>query len=110
MGRWRGRDDALLKMVAGTATLAGMREHLPPEIDMRPDGSFVDPPRLPLSVKIFRIALVMAVLAVALTVAVLLIGFALFMIPVAIASALIAWGAFRYRLWRMERSGGRDLL
>lgn len=76
---------------------------------MRPDGSFVDPPTVPLSAKIFRIALVMAVLAVALTLAVLLIGFALFMIPVAIASAGVAWGAFRYRMWKMRRSvGGRS--
>ena len=83
-----------------------MSERPPPEIEMRPDGSFVDPPRVPLSAKIFRIALVVAVLAVALAVAVLLIGFALFMIPVAIASALIAWGAFRYRMWKMGNSGG----
>lgn len=88
-----------------------MKDHPPPEIDMRPDGSFVDPPRVPLSAKIFRIALVVAILAAALAGAVLLIGFALFMIPVAIASALVAWGAFRYRMWKMGGSvrGGRDI-
>jgi len=88
-----------------------MREPLPPEIEMRADGSFVDPPVIPLSAKIFRVALVLAVLAVAFSAAVLLIGFALFMIPVAIASTLIAWAAFRYRVWRMGNSfgGGRDV-
>jgi hypothetical protein len=88
-----------------------MNNHSPPEIDMRPDGSFVDPPEVPLSAKIFRIALVVAILGAALAGAVLLIGFALFMIPVAIGSAVIAWGAFRYRMWKMGRSagGGRDI-
>lgn len=87
-----------------------MKDQRPPEIEMRPDGSFVDPPRVPLSVRIFRIALVVAILAAALAGAVLLIGFALFMIPVAIASAAVAWGAFRYRMWKMGRSGGgRDI-
>ena len=88
-----------------------MNNHSPPEIEMRPDGSFVDPPSVPLSTKIFRIALVVAILGAALAGAVLLIGFALFMIPVAIGSAVIAWAAFRYRMWKMGRSvsGGRDI-
>ena len=88
-----------------------MTDHRPPEIDMRPDGSFVDPPTVPLSAKVFRIALVLAILAIALTLAVLLIGFALFMIPVAIASVGVAWGAFRYRMWKMGGSarGGRGI-
>lgn len=82
-----------------------MKDHPPPEIEMRPDGSFVDPPRVPLSAKIFRIALVVAILAAALAGAILLIGVALFMIPVAIGSAAVAWGAFRYRMWKRGRSG-----
>lgn len=88
-----------------------MKEHLPPEIEMRPDGSFVDPPALPLSAKVFRVALVVAVLAAALAGAVFLVGVALFMIPLALGSAVVAWGAFRYRMWKMGRSvgGGRDV-
>jgi hypothetical protein len=89
-----------------------MRDIQPPEIEMRPDGSFVDPRAEPLSVKIFRAAVVLAVLAIAFTAAVLLIGFALFMSPVAFGSVLVAWAAFRYRLWRMGASGSgrRDVL
>jgi len=83
-----------------------MNEHLPPEIEMRPDGSFVDPPTVPWSVRILRVAIILAVLSAALAGAILLIGFALFLIPVAIGAAVVAWAAFRYRLWKVSRSAG----
>jgi len=73
---------------------------------MRADGSFVDPPTVPLSVRILRAAIVLAVLSAALAGAILLIGFALFLIPVAIGAAVVAWAAFRYRLWKVSRSAG----
>ncbi|MSO91649.1 MAG: hypothetical protein EXR01_08845 [Acetobacteraceae bacterium] len=81
-----------------------MNDRLPPEIDMRPDGSFVDPPHLPWSAWIFRATALVATLAAALAGAVFLIGFALILIPVALGSALIAWAALRYRFWKVLRS------
>ncbi len=87
-----------------------MDDHTRPDIEMRLDGSFVDPPQVPWSARLLRYAAIAAILSVALFGALLLLGLALFMIPVAIGSVLLAWAAFRYRLWKMGRSGGgRDI-
>ena len=88
-----------------------MSEWRPPEIEMRPDGTFVDPPRLPWSVRIFRAAALLAIFAAMVAGAIFLIGFALILIPVAVTFALVAWAALRYRIWKATRSigGGRDI-
>lgn len=81
-----------------------MRNRLPPQLDMTPDGGFRQPPRAPLATRIAAIALVVAVLAGTLAVAILVFWFALALIPVAIIAALIAWAAFRVQLWRIRRA------
>ena len=70
---------------------------------MLPDGSF-RPRRPPVSARIFAWAIVIAVVAAALAIAALALWFALILIPIVLAAALIAWLAFRYQLWR---AGGR---
>jgi hypothetical protein len=47
-----------------------------------------------------------------LALAALVLWFALMLIPVAIAAALVAYGAFRWRMWRMRNSlrGHRDVV
>ncbi len=77
-----------------------------PQLDMTPDGQFVEPPSETPSEKLLRYGLVVAVLAglAALSALALWVAFAL--IPVAVVAGLIAYGAFRWRLWRLGRSGG----
>jgi hypothetical protein len=83
-----------------------------PELDMTPDGRFRGPPTTPLATRIARTALVIAILSGVMAVLILALWFALALIPVAIGAALIAWAAFRFRLWQMRRAsrGRRDLL
>ena len=52
------------------------------------------------SARILRYAIVVAVLAAGLAVAALMLWFALILIPVALGAGLIAYGAFRYRMWK----------
>jgi hypothetical protein len=86
-----------------------MSDHLPPDLDMLPDGS-IRPRQAPIAVRVFRWALVIALLAGALALAAVALWFALLLIPVAIGAGLIAWLAFRYQLWRAARSAGnRDV-
>ncbi len=82
-----------------------MRDRIPPELDMLPDGS-VRPRRPPVAIRVFRWALIVALLAGALALAAVALWFALVLIPVAIGAGLIAWLAFRYQLWRAGRSPG----
>ena len=70
------------------------------DIDMTADGEFVDPPPAPLSERIFRAAILIAVIAAGLAIAALALWFALILIPVALAAGVIAWAAWRWRLWR----------
>jgi len=88
-----------------------MLDRIPPELEMRPDGSFVEPPSAPLATRIFRIALIVTLLAASAAAAIFLLGVALILIPVAIGGALIAWAAFRFQMWRAGKSAGsqRDL-
>jgi nitrogen fixation-related uncharacterized protein len=83
-----------------------------PVLDMTPDGQFRDPAAAPASVTILRYAIVAAVLAGSLALAALVLWFALMLIPVAIAAAVVAYGAFRWRMWRMRNSlrGHRDVV
>lgn len=75
----------------------------PNTIDMTPDGRFTAPEAPPLSAQILRAAIVIAALAGTFALAALVLWFALMLIPVAIGAALIAYGAFRYRVWRLRR-------
>ena len=80
---------------------------MPPELDLLPDGSYRQR-RAPVTARIFAWAIVIAVVAAALAVAALALWFALILIPVAIVAGLIAWLAFRYRLWRAGRDAWRS--
>ena len=88
-----------------------MPNRIPPELEMRPDGSFVERPSAPLAFRIFRIALIVALLAATAAAAVFLLGVALILVPMAIGAALIAWASFRFQMWRAGKSadGRRDL-
>jgi hypothetical protein len=88
-----------------------MSNHVPPQLDMLPDGSFRAPPRPPVLTRIFIWAAVIAVLTGGLAVAAFALWITLILLPVAVAAALIAWLAFRFQLWRAGGSIGsqRDL-
>jgi hypothetical protein len=90
-----------------------MIERRPFDIDMRPDGSFVDasrqtrppgwtPPRGGGLSKGFALA---AVIGGSIIVAGLALSLALVLVPVAIGAALLGYVALRVQLWRMRRSG-----
>jgi hypothetical protein len=70
------------------------------DIHMTADGDFVDLPRAPLSARIFRAAVLIAVIAAGLAIAALALWFALILIPVALLAGAVAWAAWRWRLWR----------
>ncbi len=90
-----------------------MIERRPFDIDMRPDGTFVDanrqtrppgwvPPRSGALTKGFALA---AVIFGSVVVAGLALSLALVLVPVAIGAALLGYVALRVQLWRMRRSG-----
>jgi fatty acid desaturase len=81
-----------------------MSDRRPPEIELLPDGSYRSR-RPPIAARIFAWALVIAVAAGALAVAAFALWFALILIPVVVAAALIAWLASRYQLWRTRQRG-----
>jgi fatty acid desaturase len=76
----------------------------PPELEMTPEGEFRDPPDSPLVAGVMRWAILVAVVAAGLAVAAALLWFALMLVPVVIVAALVAWGAFRFRIWRARRA------
>jgi hypothetical protein len=88
-----------------------MSDRVPPELDMRADGSFRLPPRPPILVRIFIWAAVIAVIAGGLALAAFALWLALILVPVALLAAVIAWLAFRFQLWRARSSisGQRDI-
>jgi uncharacterized membrane protein YdbT with pleckstrin-like domain len=76
---------------------------------MTPDGQFIDQrPETP-SEKLVRIAVIVAVVAGMAAIAALALWVAMALIPLAIAAGLIAYGAFRWRQWRLGRSAGGQL-
>ena len=83
---------------------------MPLQIDMTPDGRFRAPPPAPISGKIMRVALLVAVVATAGTLAALAFWLALTLIPIAIGAGLVAYGVIRYRMWKasvsLRRPGG----
>ena len=82
-----------------------MRDRPPPEIELLSDGSY-RVRQTPLATRIFRWALIVALCGAALAVAALALWFALVLIPVVIAAAIIAWLALRYQMWRASRRNG----
>jgi len=102
-----------LKTAAAAINLQFMIERRPYDIDMRPDGTFVDaprhtqppgwtPPRGGVLSKSFAIGAVILGSAI---VAGLALSLALVLVPIAIGAALLGYVALRVQLWRMRRSG-----
>lgn len=89
-----------------------MAERVPRTIDMTPEGEFVLPPQPATGASTWAVRLgfgaaVIAALAGALAVAAVFLWVASIMIPVAVIAGLIAYGAFRFQLWRGRRSLSR---
>jgi hypothetical protein len=102
-----------LKTVPAALNVRSMIERRPFDIDMRPDGTFVDanrqtrppgwvPPRTGALSKGFALA---AVVAGSVIVAGLALSLALVLVPIAIGAALLGYVALRVQLWRMRRNG-----
>ena len=81
-----------------------MNQRRPPELDMTLNGEVVAPPTAPISSRILLWAIIVAIMAGALCVAAFALWLALFILPVALGAAVVAWGMYRYRLWRMQKS------
>lgn len=90
-----------------------MIERRPYDIEMRPDGTFVETARdsrypgwtPPRGGGVPRALVIGAVLLGSVIVAGLALSLALVLIPLALGAALIGYGALRFQLWRMRRSG-----
>jgi fatty acid desaturase len=76
-----------------------MNARIPPQIELLPDGSF-RPQQTPLSVRIFRWAVIIAALAGSLALAAFALWIVLLLIPVMLVAGIVAWLAFRYQTWR----------
>ncbi|HVY15911.1 MAG TPA: hypothetical protein VHB27_11840 [Rhodopila sp.] len=83
-----------------------MNTHRPPEIDMTPEGEFVDPPRPPILTRVMMWAIVVAVLAGALSIAAFALWLFLLLLPIALGAAAVAYGVFRFQAWRAQQSVG----
>jgi hypothetical protein len=88
-----------------------MHDHPPPQIDMRLDGSFQTPPRPSFLTQVFAWGVGIAIIAAGLAVAAFALWLALILVPVALIAGLIAWGAFRFQLWRARNASphSRDI-
>ncbi len=83
---------------------------MPRTIDMTPDGEFVTP-HVPethgaglWAVRLGLGAAVVAAIAGAVAVAALVLWVASVMIPVALVAGVVAYAAFRFQVWRAQRS------
>jgi CHASE2 domain-containing sensor protein len=72
-------------------------------IDINPDGSFATPARPPLSARILRAAIAVAVIAGLLALAAFAIASLLVLIPLALGAGAVGYGAWRWRLWQARR-------
>ncbi|HEX3984362.1 MAG TPA: hypothetical protein VHX12_11755 [Acidisoma sp.] len=92
-----------------------MIERRPYDIEMRPDGSFVEQPRDGRSAGwrpsgsprggFSRNLVIAGTILGAVVVAGLALSLALVLVPVAIGAALIGYAVLRFQLWRMRKSG-----
>jgi hypothetical protein len=102
-----------LKTASAALSLASMSERRPYDIDMRPDGTFVEttrqtrPPgwRPPRSGSLSKGLAIGAVILGSAIVAGLALSLALVLVPIAIGAALLGYVALRIQLWRMRRNG-----
>lgn len=73
-----------------------------PQIDMTPDGSFVEEGRPGFAATLGRWAATIAAVAAVVGLAALAFWMAIFLLPLAIAAGLIAYAAFRWRVGRFR--------
>jgi hypothetical protein len=100
-------------MAAPALNLNPMIERRPYDIDMRPDGTFVDATRQtrppgwipPRGGGLSKGVALAAVIFGSVVVAGLALSLALVLVPIAIGAALLGYVALRVQLWRMRRSG-----
>jgi CHASE2 domain-containing sensor protein len=78
----------------------------PVVIDLNPDGSFATPARPPLSARILRAAIVVAVIAGLLAIAAFAIASLFVLVPLALGAGAVGYGAWRWRLWQAQRRRG----
>lgn len=71
-----------------------------PVIDMTPDGQFAGMRPTRTADRVLGAAIIAAVIFGALALAALVLWVALALIPIALGAAVVAWGAWRFRLWR----------
>lgn len=76
-----------------------------PTLDMTPEGEFRTPPQPTWAQKVLAGAIVIAVVAAGLAIAALALWFALILIPVALGAALVAYLAYRWRMWQARGRG-----
>ncbi len=86
--------------------IPGMTQRRPPELDMTIEGEFVSPPTAPISSRILLWAIIVAVMAGALSLAAFALWLALFILPIAVGAGVVAWGLYRFRVWRAQKSLG----
>jgi hypothetical protein len=102
-----------LKNRGAALTVRRMVERRPYDIDMRPDGTFVDAARStrppgwtpPRSSGLSKGLALGAVIVGSVIVAGLALSLALVLVPIAIGAALIGYVALRVQLWRVRRKG-----
>jgi len=89
-----------------------MIDRRPYDIDMRPDGTFVETQRqtrppgwTPPTGGLSKGLALGAVILGSVIVAGLALSLALVLVPIAIGAALIGYAALRFQLWRMRRNG-----
>ncbi len=70
------------------------------------NGEFVPPPRVPIGSRILLWAIIIAVIGGALSLAAFALWLALLILPVALAAGVIAWGLYRFQVWRAGKSLG----
>ncbi|MFL5289603.1 MAG: hypothetical protein ACJ8AW_53765 [Rhodopila sp.] len=85
-----------------------MENKPPPELEMTLEGEIVSPPTPPLTTRILFWAVVVVAIAGAVCIAALALWVALSLLPIALGAAAIAYGMYRYRLWRAGISTGRQ--
>ncbi len=81
-----------------------MNQRRPPELDMTVEGELVSPPTAPISSRILMWAIVIAIITGALSLAAFALWLALLILPVAFGAAVVAYGVFRYRVWRSQHA------
>lgn len=72
---------------------------------MNADGTFREPAQVPLSAKILRGAVLVAVLAGVLALGALALASLFVLIPLALGAGAVGYGAWRWRLWQARRTG-----